>query len=448
MTINFNTSSLVELPAPAVEGQGAAELEAKLEGLVHEYFEQIEPLPPDQCPLSVPLYGADEVWAALEALLHRNVTMGSRVREFEDRFAEFVGARHAVMVNSGSSANLIAVSALASLALPGGLRPGDEVIVPAVTWPTTIAPILQLGCVPVLVDIDEATLNMRLDTLEQALSPRTRAIFPVHLLGNPVDMDAVMELAAARGLWVIEDACESLGSVVAGRQVGSFGHFGTFSFYFSHHITTIEGGMLVTSDDELADLARSLRAHGWTRDLSNRADVESACPEIDPRFLFVHVGYNVRPTELQAAFGLVQLGRLDEFNERRRASARYLIDALEDLGDDLRFVTEEEGARSTWFGFAVMLADGDTCRALSCHLEARGIETRPIVAGNLARQPAFAGSPHRRVGELEAASRVGDRGLFVGNHPNLTEAHLDHIADSFREFFGLRARRRRTRRAA
>ncbi|MEY2532094.1 MAG: CDP-4-dehydro-6-deoxyglucose reductase, partial [bacterium] len=256
------------------------------------------------------LYGADEVSAALDCLLDQQVTMGERVREFEQAFAEFMGSRHAIMVNSGSSANLLAMSVLASDRIPNGLRPGDEVIVPAVTWATTISPVLQLGCVPVLVDIDADTPNRRPQDLADAISPRTRAIFPVHLLGNPIDMPALMDVAAEHDLMVIEDTCESLGSTIGGRKVGSFGQFGTFSFYFSHHITTIEGGMLVTDDDELADLARSMRAHGWTRDMSNRDELEAASPWIDPRFLFVNLGYNLRPTELQAAFGLVQLGRL------------------------------------------------------------------------------------------------------------------------------------------
>jgi CDP-4-dehydro-6-deoxyglucose reductase, E1 len=406
-----------------------------LRDLVTAHFDALEPLPDDECPLSVALYGADEVCDALDCMLDQQVTMGSRVREFERAFAGFMGSRHAIMVNSGSSANLLAMSVLASDRLPHGLRPGDEVIVPAVTWATTIAPVLQLGCVPVLVDIDEDTLNLRPQDLADAISPRTRAIFPVHLLGNPIDMPALMDVAAEHDLLVIEDTCESLGSTIAGRKVGSFGQFGTFSFYFSHHITTIEGGMLVTDDDDLADLARSMRAHGWTRDMSNRTELEAASPWIDPRFLFVNLGYNLRPTELQAAFGLVQLRRLEEFNEQRHANAQYLVQALSDLSGELRFVTEQQGGRSTWFGFTVMTRDGDTRRALSRFLEDRKIATRPIVAGNLAVQPAFRDNPHRTVGTLVNATSVGERGLFIGNHPNLTQGHLDHIVKAFHDFF-------------
>ena len=430
------TAPRLEARTPSAAPSREQDLRAEIHRLVAEHFRDIPPLPDDSCPLSVPLYGAEEVCGAVDALLDQQVTAGRRVREFEQKFADFIGSRHAVMVNSGSSANLLGLSVLAHGSLPGGLRQGDEVIVPAVAWSTTLAPIIQIGCIPVLVDIDPDTLNLRPDDLVDATSPKTRGIMPVHLLGNPVDMERVMDFARPRNLWVVEDTCESLGSSIGARKVGSFGDFGTFSFYFSHHITTIEGGMLITDNDRLADLARSIRAHGWTRDMSNREELERANPWVDPRFLFVNLGYNLRPTEVNAAFGLVQLERLEEFNERRRENARYLVDALSGLSHSMRFVSEQEGGRSTWFGFTVMLPDGDTRRALSRHLEARRIETRPIVAGNLAVQPAFRDNPHRTVGSLANATQVGERGLFIGNHPNLTRGHLDHIVTAFMDFFG------------
>lgn len=413
----------------------ALEIRSEIDALLTEFFELIEPASDADCPLSVPLYGARETAAALATLLDRNVTMGAQVKEFEARFARYVGVQHAVMVNSGSSANLLALSVLSNSAVQQGLRSGDEVIVPAVTWSTTIAPILQQGCVPVLVDVDPATLNLRPEDLAAAVSERTRAIMPVHLLGNPVDMGPLMSFARERGLKVVEDTCESLGSSIDGRVVGSFGDFGTFSFYFSHHITTIEGGMLVTNDAHLADLARSVRAHGWTRDMTTRSEFEKANPWVDPRFLFVNLGYNLRPMELQAAFGLVQLDRLEEFNESRRANARYLLDRMRPLADDLTFVTEQRGGRSTWFGFTVMASSGGVRRRLAAYLESQGIATRPIVAGNLALQPAFRDNPHRTVGHLAGATRVGEQGLFIGNHPDLTRRQLDHIVESFFAFF-------------
>lgn len=422
-------------PATDAAARERAEIRAEIDKLIDRHFELLPGVPAGECPLSVPLYGADEVSGALLALLEQRVTMGDQVRAFERAFAEFIGSKYAIMVNSGSSANLLALAALTQVSVVDGLRPGDEVIVPAVTWSTTVTPILQLGCVPVLVDIDPETLNMRPESVLEAIGPKTRGVMPVHLLGNPVDMAPLMQIADEHKLWVIEDTCESLGSEIASRKVGSFGHFGTFSFYFSHHITTIEGGMVVTDDKHLADLARSLRAHGWSRDMSNRAELEAANPWIDPHFLFVNVGYNFRPMETQAAFGLVQLRRLDEFNARRRENALALAEALAPYGDELRLVSEQEGGRSTWFGFSVLLKDADARRALRDHLESRRIATRPIVAGNLALQPAFRDNPHRTVGTLANATSIGERGLFIGNHPSLTDAHIDHIVTAFQDFF-------------
>jgi CDP-6-deoxy-D-xylo-4-hexulose-3-dehydrase len=406
----------------------------RIEALIREHFAAEPQEHPDGHPLSMPLYGVDEVVAAVDVLLSGRVTMGERVREFEDAFADYVGARHALMVNSGSSANLLAVAMISASALEGGLEPGDEVIVPAVTWSTTVAPVLQLGYVPVFVDVSTATLNMDLDELERAVSPRTRAIFVVHLLGNPVPMEPVLEFAERHGLRVIEDTCESLGAEIHGRRVGSFGDAGTFSFYFSHHMTTVEGGMLVTDDDELADLARSIRAHGWTRDMRARERIEAENPDIDPRFLFVHLGFNLRPMEIQAAFGLVQLGRLEEFNASRRRNSDRMNAALADI-PDLQLVTEQEGGRSVWFGFPLLVRDPAQRAALSSHLEERGIETRPIVAGNLLAQPAFRDRPHRSTGPLPNATQVAERGLFVGNHPGVEDSKIDQLAEAIRSFF-------------
>jgi CDP-6-deoxy-D-xylo-4-hexulose-3-dehydrase len=420
---------------PTAETTRRSAIEQEIDSLIEEYFE-LEELPADDdCPLSVPLYGADEVTGAVSALLSQNVTMGDRVREFEAAFAEAMGSKHAIMVNSGSSANLLALSVLAQTVLDGHLKPGDEVIVPAIAWSTTIAPILQLGCVPVFVDIDEDTLNMRPESIDEALSDRTRAVFPVHLLGNPVDMEPLMQRAHEHDLWVIEDTCESLGTEIGGRKVGSFGDFGTYSFYFSHHITTIEGGMVVTDDPGLNDLARSLRAHGWSRDMSTRPELEAANPEIDPRFLFVNVGYNLRPMETQAAFGLAQLKKLSSFNDARRVNAHRLAEALHPYSDRLRLINEQEGGRSTWFGFSVITDSAEQRIALTDHLESRNIATRPIVAGNLALQPAFNMNQHRTVGSLEVATRVGERGLFIGNHPSLTDGQIAHISEAFRDFY-------------
>jgi CDP-6-deoxy-D-xylo-4-hexulose-3-dehydrase len=235
------------------------------------------------------------------------------------------------MVNSGSSANLLAASILSNARFPRRLAPGDEVIVPAVAWSTTYFPLAHVGAVPVLVDVNLETFTIDPGAAEAAVTARTRALLPVHLLGNPCDMERLLHLAQRRDLFLIEDACEAHGAQFNGRMVGSFGNIGTFSFYFSHHISTIEGGMLVTSDDRVADLARVLRAHGWQRDMKTKVPVSDSI--LDPRYLFVNLGYNLRPTELQGAFGVHQVGKLEGFIRTRRENAEYWNSSLQKYSD-------------------------------------------------------------------------------------------------------------------
>ena len=387
-------------------------------------------------PLIAPGYGWEEVWEALDSLLSGRVTMGEKVRSFEAAFARYLGVRHAVMVNSGSSANLLALAALTSPLLERPLAPGDEVITPAVTWATTVWPIAQAGLTPVLVDVDAASLNIDPEQIERAITPRTRAIMLVHLLGRPCAMDAIAKIAARHELLLIEDACEAHGAAHRGRKVGSLGDVATFSFYFSHHMTTIEGGILVTDSAALADLARTLRAFGWARDSAQAERHAAAHPEIDPRFLFVGTGYNLRPTELQAAFGLQQLPRLDPFVEQRRANAAYWTERLAPLAPQLALTEEEPGTRHAWFAYPVTVAEDAAFsrEQLVAHLEARGVETRPIMAGNIAEQPAMATIAHRVVGELPNARAIHRRAFFFGNHQAIGEQERTAIADYLGEF--------------
>jgi CDP-6-deoxy-D-xylo-4-hexulose-3-dehydrase len=391
-------------------------------------------------PLNASTFGDEEIEAAIQVLRSGFVTMGERCREFEEQFAAKLGVRNAIFVNSGSSANLLVFFALANAGLPlhegrRRLEPGSEVIVPAVTWSTTVWPIVQAGGVPVLVDSDPETLQMDVGAVERAVGPRTVAICPVHVLGNAVPMEPVLRLASQHRLWVVEDTCEALGTRQRGRTVGTIGHAGTFSFFFSHHITTIEGGMVATDDDALADLIRCLRAHGWTRDLKDGAAVEARYPGIDRRFLFVNTGFNLRPTEINAAFGKAQLKKLDGFNSRRVAIARRWVAELAPLSGRLRPMRPTEGTEATWFGFPVVCSDRGTRDELQTHLEKKGIETRPIICGNLARQPAFQQVPHRIAGSLSGADRIMDNGLFWGSHPLMTEAELAYVSATVREFF-------------
>jgi len=386
-------------------------------------------------PLNVPSFGWKEVWEALDSLLSTQVTMGKKVRQFEAMFAEYIGVEHAIMVNSGSSANLLALSILTNPLLSGQLQPGDEVITPAVTWATTVFPILNVGLLPVLVDVDLRTFNLIPQEVEKAITPKSRAILLVHLLGNPCDMAEIMAIARRHKLLVIEDACEAHGAEYGGRKVGSFGDIATFSFFFSHHITTIEGGMLLTNNDEYAELARALRVFGWVRDLKAKEAIAQQQPQVDSRFLFVNIGYNLRPTEIQGAFGIHQMSKLERYIETRRENARYWGERLGAL-NHLLLHREAEGRRHVWFGYPVVVRPDTpfSRKELVDYLEARGVETRPIMAGNIDEQPALRLFPYRKVGELPNSRLIHRNAFFFGNHHGIGREEREAIAGYIQEF--------------
>ena len=394
-------------------------------------------------PLNKNTIGEAEKAAVNAVLDSGRLTMGERCRAFERAFAGYIGVEHAVMVNSGSSANLIALFALANPllpadgALPRRIERGSEVIVPALTWSTTIWPVLQAGAKPVFVDCDPNTLQVKPETIEAAITDATSAIVVVHVLGGAVDVTGVAEIARRRNLWLFEDTCESLGVAWDGKTVGSFGQLASFSFYFSHHITTIEGGMVVTNDARLADLLRALRAHGWVRDLLQGAEIAAGHPDIDPRFLFVTAGFNVRPTELNAAIGLEQLKRLEGFNASRREVARRLDAGLAPVAQagHLTLIRHDPRVTPAPFGYTVLSRTQAARDGLRDHLEAAGIETRPVICGNLARQPALAHYDHRVSGELAGADQVMDRGLYWGTHPDMSGDEVDYVIATVREYF-------------
>lgn len=348
-------------------------------------------------PLVVPGFGQAEIAAAIGVLLDGRLTMGAHVAAFEAAWAAYVGTRHCVMLNSGSSALLVLFSALVET---GRLRRGDEVLVPAVGWSTSLFAVAQAGLRPVVVDVDPDTL-----CLEGTFD---RPVLAVHLLGCPSQVQAPL---------VIEDACGAHGAAIGGQRVGGRGVGGCFSFFYSHHVTTGEGGAITTSDDALADAARSLRAHGWIRERSDRDALAAASPGDDPRFHFVSAGYNLRPTDPMAAFGSVQLGRLDGFVDQRSNNHDDWCARVALLGLPLRVFPAPAGVRHAGFAFPLLLdADAPLDRSELCRrLEAQGVQTRPISGGNLARQPAFAAVPGARVeGALPVADAVHARGLFVG----------------------------------
>lgn len=407
-----------------------ASVEAYCAAMQNHAFDPAKPI----VRLHEPTFGAEEINAALECMLTTRVTMGPKVTAFERAFADKHGWRHGVMVNSGSSANLLAVAALANTLTRDGLKPGDEVVVPALSWSTTVWPLIQLGLVPVVADLDPKTLNIDPNEIERAIGPKTRGVMIVPVYGNPCAMDAIAAICRRRSLVLIEDCCEALGASYAGTPVGKFGRVATFSFFYSHHITTLEGGICVTDDDELAETMRILRAHGWVREVEDKQRWTGQHPDIDPKFLFVNVGYNLRATEPQGAMGSVQLTKLDRFVEMRRASAAAYAKALQRFDNLFAFQEETPKGRHSWFGFSLVVREGSKfgARDLRAALGRANIETRPIIAGNIARQPALQHYAHRTVGDLRHATAVMRRGFSIGNHQAIGEAArayvVEHIA--------------------
>jgi CDP-6-deoxy-D-xylo-4-hexulose-3-dehydrase len=395
------------------------------------------------------VYDERELMAAVDACLDFWLTAGPNAAAFEHRLAETVGVRHALLVNSGSSANLVSVSALRSRRLERPLEPGDEVITPAAAFPTTVAPIVQNGLVPVFVDCELGTYNLDPEQLELALSDRTRALLFAHTLGNPVDMERVMTFARAHDLYVIEDVCDALGSAYDGQMVGSFGDLATLSFYPAHHITTGEGGAVLTNSAKLARIAQSVR--DWGRDCrcTHASPPEGACgrrfewriPGLDEvydhRYLYSEIGYNLKMTDIQAAIGLMQLDKLPDFIAARKHNFARLYEALEPYEAFLILPVWSERADPAWFAFPVSVRPDApfTRRDLTGWLEERNIETRFLFAGNITQQPGYRHIQHRVVGDLPNSDLVMRSTFFVGVYPGLDDARLTYIREAFDGFF-------------
>jgi CDP-6-deoxy-D-xylo-4-hexulose-3-dehydrase len=355
-------------------------------------------------------------YASLQGVISSGrFTMGPLVAQFEREFAAHFGAGYGVMVNSGSSANLIAIAA-AVLDPRSDLNAGDEVLVPAVSWATTYYPLSQYGLTLKFVDIDPDTLNMDLDLAAAAIGPKTKAIFAVNLLGNPNDFARLTALVAEHDLLLFEDNCESLGATFDGKAAGTFGQMGTFSAFYSHHISTMEGGVILTDDEQLHQILTSLRAHGWTRELppENFVHDKSGDP-FEDLFRFVLPGYNVRPLEMSGALGIEQLKKVPSLIAGRRENAAYFTERFADLSS-VRIQTEV--GESSWFGFSLLLEGPLAGRRpeVVAALTAKAIEARPIVAGNFTRNPVMKYLPSIVPDALPGADKIHDDGLFVGNH--------------------------------
>lgn len=378
-------------------------------------------------PLASSTWDDREIEAVESVLKSGRYTMGPRVKEFEQRFADYFGSRYAVMVNSGSSANLLAVAAMRYKKNP--LMPGDEVIVPAVSWGTTYYPLHQYGFKLRFVDVDLDTLNLDLHAVEEAITPRTRAIMAVNLLGAPNDFSRLRRICSNDGLILIEDNCESMGATYESKYAGTFGVCGTFSLFFSHHICTMEGGVVVTDDEELYHIITSLRAHGWTRELPARNFVHNKDEDsFYEMYRFVLPGYNVRPLEVSAEIGVEQLGKLGSFLAARRKNAGRFTELFGDL-DYVRI--QKPVGDSSWFGFSLILEGRFVGRRdlVVKRLMEAGVECRPIVAGDFTKNPVIKYFDYEIHGDLKNAAKVDKDGFFVGNHHYDISDELSNLKD-------------------
>lgn len=421
---------------------------------VAEYYEKVHqerPFTPGETQIHYAgrVYDAQEMQNMVAAVLDFWLTAGPYAQQFERELGRFLGVREVIPVNSGSSANLVAVSTLCSHQIPEGMRPGDEVIVPAASFPTTVNPILQNQLMPVFIDSCLGDFNLNVDQLEEALSPRTRALMFAHTLGNPTNMDAVMGFVKKHNLFLIEDTCDALGSKWDGKILGTFGHMATLSFYPAHHITMGEGGAVYTNRPRLAKIGRAVR--DWGRDcwcgyenpVNGRCGkrFEREVPGIpgfyDHRYYYSEIGYNLKLTDPQAAMGLAQLQKLPEFIAKRKRHFSYLYDGLKQFEEFLMLPTWHKKADPSWFALPLMVREEAPFlrHQLTRFLEFNKVETRLIFAGNILKQPGYQHVKARVVGDLSVANRIMGGAFFIGVYPGLDKQRMDYVIDTFANFF-------------
>lgn len=441
-----------KIPSSTKSLSKAAPPTAQKQEILHQtksYFKSAfaqKPFKPfeDRVPYAGRVFDEQELINLVDSALDFWLTLGPYGHQLESCFKEFFGAKRALLVNSGSSANLLAVATICSPQVKRRARPGDEVITPAVTFPTTLAPILQYGLIPVFIDTEPGAYSMRTDLLEEALSPRTRAIFVPHTLGNPWDLMQLRKFADKHGLWLIEDSCDALGSRFSGRLAGSYGDLATLSFYPAHHMTMGEGGALIVNRSELMKPALSLR--DWGRDCWCAPGEDNTCGRrfewqlgqlpkgYDHKYIYSHLGYNLKPTDMQAAIGVAQFEKLDDFTRARQDNFNRIFEALEKAQLPFTLPKWHTEAEPSWFGFPLTAESSSMRRQLNQWLFDAKIETRQIFAGNILKQPALQGQSYRVVGDLTESDRIMNGGLFFGVYPGLKREMVDFIIERLLNF--------------
>lgn len=397
----------------------------------------------DYLPVTGKVLEQDDLTHLVEASLDMWLTAGRFANEFEKSFAQFFGTKFSLLVNSGSSANLVAFSALTSYRLGDRrVKPGDEVITVAAGFPTTVNPILQNGCVPVFVDVDLGTYEINIDEMKKALSPKTKAVMIAHTLGNAFNAKAVKEFCSENNLWLVEDCCDALGATFEGQKIGTFGDIATVSFYPAHHITMGEGGAVCTSNPQLKLAAESFR--DWGRDCWCPPGKDNTCKKrfdwqlgdlpqgYDHKYIYSHIGYNLKVSDMQAAIGVSQLKKLPHFIERRKENYKFLREALLPAQKELMLPQSTPGADPSWFGFALTVEPASKLNRnqIVRSLEEKKIGTRLLFGGHLLKQPAYRGIPHRVIGDLENTERIMNDTFWLGVWPGLESEHLSYIADT------------------
>lgn len=381
-------------------------------------------------PLATTSWDDSEYEAMQRVIKSGQFTMGQNVFDYEKDFANYLNIPFCVMVSSGSAANLIMIAAL-FYKKENPLKRGDEVIVPAVSWSTTYYPLYQYGLKLKFVDIDKETLNFNLEDLKKAVTDKTRAILAVNLLGNSNNFKTIKEIIGNKNIYLLEDNCESLGATFEGQQAGTFGVMGTYSSFFSHHISTMEGGIVCTHDEELHHILICLRAHGWTRNLPeiNHVVGEKSHDPFEESFRFVLPGYNVRPLELSGAIGREQIKKLSEFVRWRRVNAQHFQEAF---ANQNKYIIQKEIGESSWFGYSFVINDQSNQlprKTIVDHLSAKGVEVRPIVAGNFAKNEVMKWFDHEIFGTLKNADQIDKNGFFIGNHHYDMRKEIDRVRD-------------------
>ncbi len=433
-------------------GDEPKKLRQQILGLVERYQENAFPskkFVPGETPIPVSgkVFDSDEMTTLVDSALDFWLTTGRFALQFERQLSRYFGLKHSFLCNSGSSANLLALSALTSHKLGvDGLKPGDEVLTVGAGFPTTVNPIIQNGMIPVLLDVELGTYNVDVTNIEDAIGPRTRAIMMAHTLGNPFDLNTVTEIAQKHNLWLIEDNCDALGSKYNGQLTGSFGDIATLSFYPAHHITTGEGGCVVTRHSRLKPLIESFRE--WGRDCWCEPGFDNTCGKrfgwqlgelpfgYDHKYTFSHIGYNLKMTDMQAAIGVAQLKKLPEFVKIRMDNWQQFHDGLRDIEEFFILPTKTIGSEPSWFGFPITLRSGIPFNRNDFvnYLESKKIATRLIFGGNLTKQPAYKEVPFRVVGDLLNTDTVMTNSLWLGVYPGLSSEMISFVLDSVHEF--------------